>query len=344
MKYLFYLLILTLSFFTMSSYVYNKEVANNPSSSKSQPIELGKVNWERDLTAGLSSAENSDKPIFILFQEVPGCSTCQNYGQDVLSHPLIVEAIQTEFIPVAIYNNKGGEDAKILKQFGEPSWNNPVVRIVNTNKKDIVSRVSGNYSKLGIVTAMIDALTLSQIQVPEYLNLLKREFEGRTNGLKNATLSMYCFWTGEKQLAKMDGVVETQPGFMGGKEVVQVKYDPTKIEYGTIIKQGQQSAGVSHVFSSNKNEIVETKEIIGNKVSEIGKFRLDADPKYYLSKTEYQYIPMTPLQQALVNSEIGNNSNPDFLLSPWQLAYLKQSNTKKQSMINVDLTEAWEWQ
>ena len=36
------------------------------------PVEVGQVNWGRNLDAALVEARNSGKPIFALFQEVPG--------------------------------------------------------------------------------------------------------------------------------------------------------------------------------------------------------------------------------------------------------------------------------
>ena len=84
------------------------------------PVELGDVRWGRDFDAALRQAEAKGKPVFLLFQEVPGCATCRNYGQNVLTHPLIVEAIEELFVPVAIYNNKDGKDAAVLKRYREP--------------------------------------------------------------------------------------------------------------------------------------------------------------------------------------------------------------------------------
>jgi len=72
------------------------------------PEELGKVQWNRTLEEAQKMAIRDKKPIFILFQEIPGCGTCKNYGTEVLSHPLIAEAIETFFIPLAIHNNKNG--------------------------------------------------------------------------------------------------------------------------------------------------------------------------------------------------------------------------------------------
>ncbi|MGC6465796.1 MAG: hypothetical protein ACON38_16765 [Akkermansiaceae bacterium] len=37
-----------------------------------QPVELGKVKWSRDLDQTLKTAKTSGKPVFLLFQEVPG--------------------------------------------------------------------------------------------------------------------------------------------------------------------------------------------------------------------------------------------------------------------------------
>ncbi|HRI61999.1 MAG TPA: thioredoxin family protein, partial [Saprospiraceae bacterium] len=115
--------------------------STNNQPNNNQPTELGKVNWLRDLAAGKAEAEKSGKPILILFQEVPGCSNCTRYGNSTLSHPLIVEAIERYFVPVCIYNNKGGADAEALKTFQETAWNNPVVRIVRADYKDVVLRM-----------------------------------------------------------------------------------------------------------------------------------------------------------------------------------------------------------
>ena len=140
-----------------------------------QPKELGKVNWLRNMEKAQAQSVKEQKPILILFQEVPGCATCQRYGNGPLSHPLIVEAIETLFVPLAIYNNKGGDDRKVLDSFGEPSWNNPVVRIVNAEKEDIIPRLGGNYSPLGLVNSMLLALDASNRVSPRYLQLLGEE-------------------------------------------------------------------------------------------------------------------------------------------------------------------------
>ncbi len=319
----------------------------NLNAGNDNPEELGNVSWLRNFEDGLSESVTSKKPVFLLFQEVPGCSTCRNYGQNVLSHPLIVEAIETLFVPVAVFNNKGGADAKVLKYFGEPSWNNPVVRIVNHKKQDLIQRVNGNYSRLGIVQAMRLALQVENLEVPAYLTLLEDELLAEQTGTESAVFSMYCFWSGEKEIGKLDGVLETQAGFMNGREVVKVKFDPEKIEYKNLLQSANQASCASHVYTDDQDQAKISESVIGRgAASDTGKFRQDREPKYYLGKTIYRFIPMTQLQAVKVNSLIGQGTLPNALLSPRQLALLKtiqaSPNGQWKDRINEDFVTAWE--
>ena len=291
-----------------------------------QPVELGKVNWLRDLAAGKAEAEKTGKPILILFQEVPGCSNCTRYGNSTLSHPLIVEAVETHFVPVCIYNNKGGNDAEALKTFNEPAWNNPVVRIVRADYKDVVLRMADFNSSYQLVEGMHRALDLTGAVVPRYLKLLEEELGAREAGLETATFSMYCFWSGEGAFGDIPGVVETEPGFQDDKEVVKVQFNPAVVSKVDLEKKINPKG----IVACSKND----------------GFRSDREPKYYLAQTDYKFLPMTTLQACRANSLAGKSQSPDELLSPRQLALLKTitENPKKQwkNMIGrTDMTKAW---
>lgn len=315
------------------------------SAGDSQPIELGAVKWYRDFDEAIALSLKYEKPIFLLFQEVPGCATCRTYGQNVLSHPLIVEAIETLFVPMAVYNNKGGDDAAVLAHYKEPAWNNPVVRIVNGDKQNLVPRVSGNYSQLGVVQAMKQALKKEYLEVPGWLDLLEQELRAESRGTEIATLAMFCFWTGEKELGKLEGVVETQAGFMGGREVVQVKFDPELTSFHDVLESAKAVQCASEVFPKNRKQQIEAAKVIG-KTAQEGTFRADHQPKYYLAHTSYRFVPMTQLQAARVNSLIGQGKNPDAFLSPRQqglLAYIQSHpNHTWKSAVNIALEKAWE--
>lgn len=324
--------------------VINKPL--NHRKSDSAPIELGKVNWLRNFDEAVKQSQHQNKPLLVLFQEVPGCSTASGYGENVLSQPLIVEAVESLFVPVAIYNNIGGHDTKVLTSFGEPSWNNPVVRIITPDRKELVPRLSGDYSKLGIVTSMITALESNNQIVPNYLRLLKEELSARASGTDKAVFAMSCFWSGEEALGRIEGVISTNPGFMKGHEVVEVEYNPDLISYNDLVNRAKHDQVADHVFVNDGNQKNVAEKAVGkSSLSDVSNFRPDHDPKHYLSQTIYRYVPMTSLQASRANAAIGSGSSPDDYLSPRQLELLKYIKNNPQinwqSTVGPDFSTAW---
>lgn len=308
---------------------------------EADPVELGKVNWLRNYDEAIQQAEVRQKPVFLLFQEVPGCGTCRKYGSNVLSHPLIVEAIEDEFVPLAIFNNQKGHDLDILNQFKEPSWNNPVARIVDEKGRDVVKRVSGNYSQLGIVEAMIEALVKSGREVPVYLKLLQEQLVGEEYA-EELALSMYCFWTGEKELASMPGVISTEAGFMDGKEVVKVKYNSKFTSSEKLASSAAKVNCADGVYVPSTSSAYKFKDVA---VMPYSKYRKDKETKYYVYNSDYKYLPMLPIQELKVNRALATRSDADALLSPRQLALLDQLRDKKparlQNRIATDFMKSW---
>lgn len=291
-------------------------------SQKTQPgqyTELGQVRWYRNLADGALEARRTGKPIFILFQEVPGCSTCQRYGNEVLSHPLMAEAIEDLFIPVCIFNNKGGNDAEALRIFGEPAWNNPVVRIINTELKDLVPRIDGSYHIEAVSAAMMSALKISKQTTPHYLQLLHDAFAAQRHGTEQTTFSMYCFWSGERTFGEADGVVSTRAGYMHGEEVVQVEYDPRITNFEQLLKHAESNQCASNCYTSSTGQIPIAKKILGSsRVAKPGTFRPDKEPKYYLLHSSYAHVPMLPNQASKVNALCAARKPVDAYLSPRQ--------------------------
>lgn len=286
--------------------------------------ELGSIRWYRDFDKAIALAKKEQKDVLILFQEVPGCSTCRNYGQNVLTDPLLVEAIEELFVPLAIFNNKGGQDRIVLNTYNEPSWNNPVVRIVNYNGDDVISRISGNYSKKALYHGMVNALKSYGKEVPGYLNLLGQEIaaEGRT---KEKVFEMYCFWSGEKQLAKADGVLNTESGFMNHAEVVKIQYDPNVTDESNLEKYAanhrMRPVDKNNSFRVSKNDV-----------------------HYYLRHTNFKYLPLSPLQQTKINSALGSGSSGEEYLSPQQKRWLREiatSEAKKIDLLTTEFDDAW---
>ena len=278
----------------------------------SQPVELGKVSWLRDYDAAVAQASKTDKDILILFQEVPGCATCRNYGNNVLSDPLLVEAIETYFVPLAVFNNHKGADAQTLKKFKEPSWNNPVVRIVDTAGKDVVDRLAGQYSSAALIRSMQQALDARSEPIPKYMQLLSDE-QAPTDEL---VLGMYCFWSGEKVIGNLRGVIATEAGHMSGHEVVKVTYDPSITSQDNIINTAKKQSCADLAFTDDKDTDISIK------TKKLGSYRKDKEDKYYLLHSKYKNLNLSNAQATKVNSYLGQGLDPEEWLSPRQIANL----------------------
>ena len=297
-----------------------------------QHVELGDVHWYRNFSTGKSIANESGKPMFVLFQEIPGCKTCQDYGNQPLSHPLVVEAIEDLFVPVAVFNNKEGEDARILKRFSEKSWNNPVVRYLDNNENDIIDRRDGIWGISGTVQRMVGALKSSGKQVPTYLYLIRPLSNAK---LETAEFAMHCFWEGEWKLGSIDGVHSTRAGWRDGVEVVQVKYSPATVDYKNLLTAAQSFDCASKVFAHTDAQLETARSVVGDKALKAsGKMR-DADKsdqKYYLSRTIFRHLPLTQMQATKVNSLVKQRKPVDKALSPRQ----RQLARKIQAVTDAD--------
>ena len=286
--------------------------------------ELGNIHWYRDYDYALAKANEERKPVLILFQEVPGCSTCRNYGNDVLTHPHIVEAIETYFVPLCVFNNKGGKDKEVLSLYKEPTWNNPVVRVVNGKGKNMVDRLNGNYTSAGLIQTINTAITESGNLVPPYLVSLEKELLADP---KEVFLSMYCFWTGEKEISAIPGVIGTQAGFMNGKEVVKVEYDQNKTNAKKIKKAAAKKSCGNDLYTSDTG------------------YRIDKESKYYLQHSLLKHVPMTTLQATQVNRALALKEDALVFLSPHQISLytaIKSSKEKKYSnYIEKDFLQSW---
>lgn len=291
------------------------------------PVELGNVEWLRNYDEAIKLSKQVDKPILILFQEVPGCHTCTTYGKNVLSHPLLVEIIEDFFVPLAIFNNKGGHDKEVLKKYGEPTWNNPVVRIVNKEGVNIINRINGVYTEKALLEGMLSALEQSNMVIPTWMKLLKQELDpGKP--LKKATFSMGCFWTGETYIGEIDGVITSRAGWMSGHEVVAVEYDPSIVSFERLSKTAAKKGVANKAFTDNTSEEKIAKVTIG-KVQGLERFQDDRQPKYHTLNSYYKYLPMMEVQATKVNAALGKRQDPSQYLSPRQIELHKTISAKK---------------
>ena len=90
----------------------------------------------------------------------------------MLSDPTLVAVIEAHFEPVAIYNNVGGVDAKVLKQFGEPAWNFQVIRFLDSEGEDIIPRKDRVWTVKALAARIAEVLKKTNRPVPAALSSL----------------------------------------------------------------------------------------------------------------------------------------------------------------------------
>lgn len=89
-----------------------------------------------------------------------------------------------------VHNNAEGRDAEILAAFDEPSWNNPVVRILDADKKDLVPRLAKDWSRGALLERIVRALETAERPVPIWLRGFAEEEAAHTRGLETAIFGM----------------------------------------------------------------------------------------------------------------------------------------------------------
>jgi hypothetical protein len=259
------------------------------------PAELGHVPWRRGFDEARAESARTGKPVLVLFNEVPGCSTVNAYADEVLKNPLIVDAAAL-FVPVFVSNNDGDGAAKhadgaVLKRYGEPTWNNPVLRIVDSDGAMLAPRITHDAGAAGLLRAMTTALDRTG-RAPTWLRILADE--QRPSVTK--TFACACFWEGEASLGALEGVRTTEAGFVDGREVVRVTLDAAQ---SRDIERRARSLGYDEVSGAFTAAPA-------------------SDDKHTLTRTDWKRIAMTPAQRTRVNAALAAGEDPRELLAPSQ--------------------------
>ncbi|MEQ8844101.1 MAG: VPGUxxT family thioredoxin-like (seleno)protein, type 2 [Phycisphaerales bacterium] len=302
----------------------------SPAAADAAHPELGRIDWRRDFDAAAAEAKEVRRPLLVLFDEVPGCHTCVSYGQDVLSHPLIVEAAETLFVPVAVFNNAAGDDRRILDSFGEPAWNNPVVRIVDHDRAAMAPRLADAYDAATLADTMIEALAE---EAPRWLELLADDAPHPDARPQTATFGMHCFWQGEAELSGLAGVHRTTVGFLDGAEVVEVTFDANRLAYADLLREALRLECAHRVFTRDASQQSDAASIVGDRAVRTDEpiRRSRKDELYFLRRSRFAAVPMTWRQAATANHAINEGGDPATVLSPGQ------------SRLFRDMTRIGEW-
>jgi hypothetical protein len=245
----------------------------------------------------------------------------------VLAQPLIVEAIEEYFVPVAVYNNAGGKDKKVLNQFGEPAWNYQVMRFLDPQLKDIIPRRDKIWSRHATARRLSTAIKASGQEVPRFLTNVVIPESNPDNQI--AVFAMYCFWTGEAKLGSLDGVIATEAGFYDGKEVVVVKYDDQTIKLLDLVRAAEKFDCAHGVYLPTKR----SQRMIADqtRLKNVALFSFqdgyrrapqNDQKKQLASNKNLKSLNLTPMQWTKLNARGFSKDSPKKWLSPRQIKKL----------------------
>lgn len=173
---------------------------------------------------------------------------------------------------------------------------------------------------------MIEALEASKKEIPEYVKLLGDDLKIEYGHAAKTVYETPCFWSGETSLAQDKGVIATKAGLIGHKEVVEVYVDTMQ----TSITDLDSYANEQGFY----------------KVDGHDNFRIDKDPQFYLKKSKYSQLPLSPAQRTKINLALPYKQNPNKFLSPKQLRWLQNKVSSKvinDTMYAMNFEPAWDY-
>ena len=244
------------------------------------------------------------------------------FGRGPLSHPLLAEAIEDLFVPLAV-NNRTGKDGGQLARYEEPAFNNPVVRYFSASGEELIPRRSGVWGTAETAERMLRALEAGRYDVPPYLRLAVAELSATLP--ERVVFAVHCFWQGQARLGRLDGVLRARPGWLAGDEVVEVLYDPRTIGLGELVRVARREGALRRVFVGDERELRVARDVVGEDVSVLRERPRDARPSddlLHLRRSALRFLPITRLQALRVNGTLEAGLDPGVWLSPRQRALL----------------------
>ncbi len=281
--------------------------------------ELGRVRWSGSLDEARAAAAREVLPVALLFQRVPGSEEARKFGETALSHPLLVEVLETEFVPVrAIKNDPLNES--ILERYGESDRGGPVLRILDAHGSDLVPRRDDVVDTHGLATRLIEVLGALGHAVPGYLQLVAEETA--PGPLERAWIEAPDRAEGEVHLANIPGVVGTRAAVFAGRDTIEVAFRPATLTFRDLLTKAAAVDAASFVFARTDAQLDTARRVLHGRAR-----RIDETPEHapleqdkpHLKRSHLRYLPLTPMQAMRINSDLATGHDPARWLSPRQI-------------------------
>ncbi len=100
----------------------------------------------------------------------------------------------------------------------------------------------------------------------------------------------------------------TRPGFLLGKEVVEVDFDPERVSYEKLLEVAiRRDCATIVATRTDQHQELAAARVGKRAVRSDAPIRLDSEPKYYLHQSPLAELPMTEPQKMRVNATLRGN-------------------------------------
>jgi hypothetical protein len=122
-------------------------------------------------------------------------------------------------------------------------------------------------------------------------------------------------------------VIDTRSAWIGEHEVVEVRYRPDVTPYAELLEAAIAHGCADRVWTTTdaQRELASKHAKLTGKVAAFGgvtRPAKESDQLYYLERSPYAHLPLTPLQARRVNGALYLKTEPDRFLSPRQRGLL----------------------
>ena len=241
-----------------------------------------KIDWQTDHDTALKASTKTGKPVFAFFEGKTSAN--KTLEKEILTHPLFIESIHTDFIPLLVKNNSASETQQILTKYNEAPDKLPVVRFLNGEGKDVTPRSDKALTAAQLLPRMQSALKKTG-KSSAILTLIEPELVTPSR----VALSQYCFWTGELVIGSIDGIIKTEAGWLDGREVTLVHYDKNVVSESEVISKAKAQSCANNVYR-------------GTQLNDYRAAR-ESDQKRQLQGTKFdKFKNLTPHQRTKINA------------------------------------------
>jgi hypothetical protein len=318
-------------------------------------VEYGIGYTYSDLREAKREAKRQRKPIFCTRT---GADFNKVFHSSALTHPLIVEAVESLFVTV---------NSEIdLEVPGSPVC--ATVQILDEKGTPLLPHIGGDLllrrNMVVVVELLVKSLTKCSIEVPKYLQLLLEEESGRSEVLPSgkrrkldriAIFGVSDYHVIEAKFANAAGVLNIQAGLYKGRQVLQVTYASRVTSFDSLLRYALSSNFATSIYYQSQDEFVVARSVcdqlrrsyhIIGKIEDSSLINNVVDGRSGIRKTALRYVPMTSLQKVHANKLVheGLFNEASHLLSPRQAEKMMRSFSNvnaRRDFVDLPLIEAW---